>query len=34
MKSAAEIQLMEQFDKNKKKYEEEIASLQQALKGM
>ena len=33
-KSAEEIQLKEQFEKSKKKYEEEVASLRQALKGM
>ena len=33
-KSAEEIQLKEQFERSKKKYEEEIASLRQALKGM
>lgn len=33
-KSAEEIQLKEQLEKSKKKYEEEIASLRQALKGV
>ena len=33
-KSVEEVQLKEQFEKSKKKYEEEIASLRQALKGV
>lgn len=33
-KSAAEIQLKEKLEFNKKKYEEESASLRQALKGV
>lgn len=34
IKSAEEIQLKERLENSKKKYEEEIASLRQALKGM
>lgn len=33
-KSAEEIHLKEQFESSKKKYEEEVASLRQALKGV